>query len=458
MHAVYRWLRNVRHYAKRGCRAGAALTLSSISTGKRLSGKITIIGIGDDGFEGLAPQALQLISQAGTVLGPSALLNVVAQNAAIKADRLRPLAANLDEVASSLDQPYEQPMVMLASGDPLFYGTARYLCERLGKDRFEVFPHVSSMQLAFARVKESWDEAYLTNLGSQQLPRVVERVRLAEKVGAFTSAETPPAALARALLEAGIDYFTAYVCENLGSPDERVTRGTLSEIAQQTFANLNVMVLVRLPDVPDRPTHMKGKRRFGNPDECFLQSRPKRGLLTQSEVRVIALSEMDLGDSSLVWDVGAGSGSLAIEAAQLAPSGQVYAIEMDAEDYNLLLENARTFGVANLTPILGEAPDAWHELPDPDAVFVGGTGRAVVHLVQSVWSRLRDDGRLVVNVVSLDNLTAVETALRDLGGEPSVLMVNLSRSQEQLESLRLAAANPSFLIKCRKSSPGSSQT
>src|SRR5690348_15605117 len=98
---------------------------------------------------------------------------------------------------------------------------ARFLCEKLGKDRFEVLPHVSSMQLAFARVKESWDEAYLTNLATQSLERVVERVRSAEKVGVFTTEECPPKALARAMQEKGLDYFTFYVCENLGSRDER---------------------------------------------------------------------------------------------------------------------------------------------------------------------------------------------------------------------------------------------
>ena len=211
------------------------------------------------------------------------------------------------------------------------------------------------------------------------------------------------------------------------------------------------MVLVRHPNVPDRPAEMEGKRLFGNPDESFLQSRPKRGLLTQSEVRVIALAEMDLGSSSVVWDVGAGSGSVAIESAQLATSGRVYAIEMDPEDYNLLIENSRRFGTKNLTPVLGEAPQAWADLPQPDAVFVGGTGRSVVSLVQSAWERLRDGGRLVVNVNSLDNLTSVESALRELGSEPHVLMINLSRGHRQFETLRMESANPSFLIIARKS-------
>ncbi|MCA9133088.1 MAG: precorrin-6y C5,15-methyltransferase (decarboxylating) subunit CbiE [Planctomycetales bacterium] len=408
--------------------------------------KITIIGIGDDGLEGLTRHAHEIISSAGTLLGPANLLQKIEGGS----QELIPLSADLEQLAASIEAARARPLVLLASGDPLFYGTARFLCEKLGKDRFEVLPHVSSMQLAFARVKESWDEAYLTNLATQSLPRVVEKIRSAEKVGVFTSDEHPPAKLAEALLAKGIDYFTAYVCENLGSPDERVTRGTLSELAAQTFGSLNVMVLVRLPDVPDRPPSLRGKRLFGNPDEYFLQSRPKRGLLTPSEVRVIALSEMDLGPTSVVWDVGAGSGSVAIESAQLSPAGRVFAIEMDPEDFNLLIENSQTFGTENLTPILGEAPQAWQDLPDPDAIFVGGTGRSVVKLVQSAWARLRQGGRLVVNVSSLDNLTSVEQALRALACDPRVLMINLSRSQQQFESLRLEAANPSFLIIARK--------
>ena len=193
--------------------------------------KITIIGIGDDGFEGLTRQAHEIISSAGTLLGPANLLNKVESGAQ---ERLT-LSADLEQVAVAIDSAKVKPLVLLASGDPLFYGTARFLCEKLGKDRFEVLPHVSSMQLAFARVKESWDEAYLTNLATQSMTRVVERIRSAEKVGLFTTDENPPSALAAALLEKGIDYFTVYVCENLGSPDERVTRGTLAEIADQSF-------------------------------------------------------------------------------------------------------------------------------------------------------------------------------------------------------------------------------
>ncbi len=417
--------------------------------------KTKIIGVGDDGIEGLTQQALQTIRTAATLMGPQNLLDKVQTHldgqsppttVALPAD-LDTLAAHIRE---ALNSQTAKPIVILSSGDPLFYGTARYLCEKVGEEHFEVFPHVSSMQLAFARVKESWDEAYLTNLAAQKLPRVIDRIRSAEKVGIFTSDEVPPSALAAALLEQGIDYFNAYVCEDLGSKNERVTRGTLSQIANQQFSQLNVMILVRMPDVPDRPASLQGRRIFGNPDECFLQSQPKRGLLTQCEVRVIALAELDLGPTSIMWDVGAGSGSVAIEAAQLSPGGQVYGIEIDPEDYNLLIENARTFGVSNLTPVLGEAPSAWQPLPDPDAIFVGGTGRGVLGLVEEAWTRLKQGGRLVVQVASLNRVTDLESLIRKLGGDVQVLMINLARSQQQLDALRLEAVNPSFLITTRK--------
>src|SRR4051794_33140833 len=157
----------------------------------------------------------------------------------------------LRQVRAALDS---RNPVLVCGGDPLFYGVARYLCDKLGKDHFEVHPHVSSMQLAFARVKESWEEAFLTNLASHSIDDVIEKIRVADKVGIFTSEAYPPSAVARGLLESRIDYFSAYVCENLGSPDERVTQGELREIAKDEFSPLNVMILIRKPEMPDRPS------------------------------------------------------------------------------------------------------------------------------------------------------------------------------------------------------------
>jgi precorrin-6B C5,15-methyltransferase / cobalt-precorrin-6B C5,C15-methyltransferase len=404
--------------------------------------KIHIIGMGDDGLEGVISPARQLVEQAQLLVGAESTLSKLPP---MKSERLV-VGNDLDEAIEKINRAGSKRVVVLASGDPLFYGVARYLCDKLGKDRFEVVPHVSSMQLAFARVKESWEEAYLTNLANRPLDQVIEKIRVAGKVGLFTTDTCPPKAVAKALLDRRIDYFSAYVCENLGSPDERVTQGELPEIAAQDFSPLNVMVLVRRPNVPDRPSEAVGRRLFGNADEAFLQSKPKQGLLTPAEVRSIALAEMDLGPTSVAWDIGAGSGSVAIEAAQIASGGTVYAIEMDPEDHQLITANAERFGVTNLVSVLGRAPDAWKDLPEPDCIFVGGSGREIGRVVELAYHVLRPGGRMVANVGSIESLSAVHVALARLAKDVNVLMINVARGTYQLERVRFEALNPTFLL------------
>jgi len=408
--------------------------------------KVHVIGIGEDGPSGLTSLARSLLEHAELLIGEEQALALVPQHG----EQRLAVSRQLDEALRRIDQSPQQRIVVLASGDPLFYGVARYLCAHLGKDRFEVIPHVSSMQLAFARVKESWEEAFLTNLAHHGLDRVVEQIRGAEKVGLFTSETYTPSVVARTLLDRRLDYFSAYVCENLGSPDERVTQGELAEIVGQEFSLLNVMILVRKPHVPDRPSEQIGRRLFGNWDEAFLQTKPKRGLLTPCEIRSLTLAEMDLGPSSLVWDIGAGSGSVAIEAAQIAASGRVYAIEMDPDDHQLIRENAQRFGVQNLVAVLGRAPEAWHDLPDPDAVFVGGSGRGIGLLVGEALARLKHGGRLVATMGSIDNLSQTHQLLHQAGLDVKIWMMQISRGNYQLERIRFESLNPTFVLSAVK--------
>lgn len=408
--------------------------------------RIHIVGIGDDGIDGLTPQARRLIDQARTLIGSAALLDKVPGSDAKRVT----VGGKLEELKQAINDLGDGPAVMLAGGDPLFYGISRYLTDAFGKERFEVVPHVSSMQLAFARVKENWDDAYLSNLANQSLDRVVDSIRTAERVGLFTTESISPTVVAEALLDRRIDYFTAYVCENLGTPDETVTRGDLHSIKEQVFGPMNVMVLVRHQGAADRPSGSERRRLFGNPDDLFLQSRPKRGLLTPAEVRCIAIAELDLDSTSVVWDVGAGSGSLAIEAASIATQGKVFAIEMDAEDYGLMIENAKMFDVPSLVPVHGQAPEAWKDLPDPDAIFVGGSGRMVPDLVSEAIRRLKPKGTIVVNVSSPDNLVAVQTKLDETQLRTDMRMINIARGQYQLERVRFDALNPTFLVFGRK--------
>jgi precorrin-6Y C5,15-methyltransferase (decarboxylating) len=165
---------------------------------------------------------------------------------------------------------------------------------------------------------------------------------------------------------------------------------------------------------------------------------------------------MDLQPAATAWDVGAGSGSVAIEAAQLVTRGIVYAIEGEATDYHLMLANLETFGIKNVKPVFGMAPAVFHGLPRPDAIFIGGNGGEVARLMQSSFEALRPGGRLVVNVGTLEMLAAVRGVLKTLDSNVQVMLVNVARGVEQFEALRFESVNPTFLLTARKS--GASET
>jgi precorrin-6B C5,15-methyltransferase / cobalt-precorrin-6B C5,C15-methyltransferase len=409
--------------------------------------KLVIVGIGDDGLAGLTEPARRLVMSADLILGAPSTLTLLEAVPARKQALEPDMSVALRQVREAL--ACRNP-VLVSSGDPLFYGVARYLCDRLGKDLFEVVPHVSSMQLAFARIKESWEDAYLTNLSGRPIEAVIDRIRTAEKIGLFCSDECPPARLARELLERGIDYFRGYVCENLGSPDERVTQAELTDLAAMDFNPLNVLILIREPNRPDRASRASRHRLFGNPDDAFAQSLPKRGLVTQAEVRAIALAQLDIRATSIVWDIGAGSGSVAIEAAQLAHQGMVYAVEPEPSDIALIQANAEVFGVPNVRPILGRAPEVLATLPEPDAIFVGGTGRQVDLVLNTAFARLCQGGSMAVNVATIEGLATAYHTLKTLAGEVRVWNVSIARGIEQMDRLRFESIAPTFLLAVTK--------
>lgn len=414
-----------------------------------MNDKVSIIGLGPDGLGGLSARSRDLLAAAEMVFGSDAALRLLPE---LRAERVR-IGSDLPDVVEKLRSALgKKRLAIIATGDPLFYGTARYLCDKIGEEQFEVVPHVSSMQLAFARIKESWEEAYLTDLAARPLDDAIDKIRTAETVGLFTSEANHPARVARELLARGIDYFTAWVCENLGGKDERITRGELTDIRDMKFDPLNILILKRKPDRPDRPRASPHFRRFGNPDDVFAQTRPKTGLITQAEVRAVALSQLDLQPGQVMWDVGAGSGSVAIEAAALVAPGHVYAIEQDSADYHLIVANAEAFGASNVKPVFGTAPEVFSGLPSPDAIFVGGNGGEVARLLEASYNALRPGGRLATNVGTMEMLTATYAVLKRLATRVEVLLMNLSRGVEQLESLRFEAVNPTFLLRVQKAS------
>lgn len=186
--------------------------------------------------------------------------------------------------------------------------------------------------------------------------------------------------------------------------------------------------------------------RLGIPDDEFEQRTPKRGLITKWEVRVVSLARMNIKPDGVVWDIGTGSGSVSIEAARLAPRGSVWTIEKNAEDYEIAGRNCERFGVANVHRFRGRAPDGLSDWPDPDAVFIGGSGGELAEILCIGANKLRPGGRVVVNAATVETLSRSMAGLKELGFDVEVTMLQVSRSKPILDMVRFESLDPVFVI------------
>ncbi len=402
--------------------------------------KVFIVGIGDNGPESLDARARDVVDSAQVLVGGQRLLEMFNGSA-----EKVPVTAKLDAVVEAIrENRGKKRIAVLASGDPLFHGIARTLMARLPREWFEVLPNVSSMQLAFARAKEPWDDAVFVSVHGRPLESLAEHLE-SRKIGVFTDDRNAPGAIARFLIQRGEADWRMVVCENLAGPDERVVAGSPPEIAAQKFAPLNVVILVRQEEAAPDGGRIEWPG-FGIPESLFLQRKPKVGLITKTEVRVVALSKMRLRPNSVVWDIGAGSGSVAIEAARLAPEGRVFAVEKNAGDCDLIRKNAARFGLANVEAVHGSAPEALEGLEPPDAVFVGGSDGKVEAILSAVVARLKPGGRVVLTFATLENLAEAWRAMKGLGMEAEVSQISVARGAPILEMTRLEALNPVFIV------------
>ena len=332
------------------------------------------------------------------------------------------LAAALEAIAAE-----PGPVCVLASGDPGFFGVVRVLAERFGPDALEVHPAPSSVALAFARLGLPWDDAAVVSAHGRPLAEAARRAAAAPKAAVLVCPEAPPEALGKELAELGARPATVAVCARLGQDDERVDRVTLAELAEGTWDPLSVVVLVSGEALSPAPVPWWGADR-----SAFVH---RGGMITTGEVRAVALAKMALPPTGVVWDVGAGSGSVAVDCAALAPSALVLAVERRPDDAERVRANATAHGV-DVEVVVGSAPEALAGLPDPDRAFVGGGGMAAL---DAVLGRLRPGGRVVATYAALDRALAAHSRLGHL------VQVAVSRAEPLAGGVRLAADNPVFV-------------
>ncbi len=406
-----------------------------------MKNKIHIIGIASGGTVNLTPQNLQLINRAEMVFGGKRLLDMFSS---ITGEKII-VKNNLPQVTAAIKEKLgHKRIVVLASGDPDFYGIASHLVRELGKKAVEISPNVSAVQLAFARIKESWEDAAFISLHSRATDNLLETVRANAKICILTDSTNNPAKIARLLLDNGIKNYRAYICQNMGDKSEKVISIGLRRLSAMECAPLNILILIR--SAPLATNEVPQTRLPGISDDEFYQRKPKAGLITKQEVRAVSLAKMRLTKESVIWDIGAGSGAISIEASFLVSKGHIYAVEKNSADVAIIKKNIKKFGVHNIEVVHTFAPEGLDGLPAPTTVFIGGSGGNIETIVDYVSRKLMPGGQIVINVVALENLNSALKMLNLRGFNTDITQVSIARSVNTRELTRFEALNSVFII------------
>jgi len=414
----------------------------------------SIIGVLDDGASSLSQEALQLVRSAKHVIAGSRLLATLADD--IGQAQPYDLTGHLSQVPGWISAAINnnEAVAVLASGDPLCHGIAGFLGKKFAPEQLRILPNLTSIQLAFTELKLPWQSATIASVHSQDagewvrgaspqhgMYALLQLCRQHALLAVLTSLENNPARIARMLQIEGLaDDFDIAVAQALRQPEQIVT-GFLpvSSIAAGEYIDPNVVIL-------KRKTALPAPVLFGVCDDSFQQRKPEKGLITKREVRAVSLARMQLTRRSVVWDIGAGSGSVGLEAARLCPDGHVYAIEKNVDDIANVEYNHAAWGISNYSFVHGKAPQYLDTWPDPDAVFIGGSGGELAELIALCLRRLKPNGWLVMNFVTLENMsTAVET-LKQLSATWDACQIQASRSSPILNMHRLQAENPVWVV------------
>jgi precorrin-6B C5,15-methyltransferase / cobalt-precorrin-6B C5,C15-methyltransferase len=390
---------------------------------------IKMIGIGDDGKQSLLPMYEKWIYESDILIGGKRQLSFFPD---YKGEKIV-IEGGLSSLVERL-QTETRKVVILASGDPLFYGIGSYLSSKI---QMEIYPYLSSIQLAFAKMGERWQDAYFTSVHGRSMKGLAQRIDGKEKVAILTDTENSPNKIAEYLLSFGMTEYKAFIGENLGGENERCRWFHLEDMVDTEFSPLNVVVLKKIAEGPSWS--------IGIDDEEFIQRKPDKGLITKKEIRTLSLSAMRLREDSVVWDIGTCTGSVAIEAAKIAREGKIFAIEKNEGDLENCKQNLLKFRV-DATVVHGKAPEGLDAFPDPDAVFIGGTAGGMDSILDICCSRLKDKGRIVLNAVTIENLAEAIAAFKKRGFKTDITLAQISRSKPILHLTRFDALNPIYII------------
>ena len=392
---------------------------------------VTLIGMGSGQPENLTLQGLAALRQADLILGARRLLAVLPAGCTEN----RAAAYRPDEVAELLQTSGAENAVLVYSGDTGFYSGASSMMEKLEAlgVRARVLPGLSSIQLLAAALGRPWQGWNLVSAHGRTCDPVAECMQ-GRPTFFLTGGSEDPATLCAQLAAEGFGDVQAVVGQCLGTPEEKIFRGSVKELAAGRFNSLSVLLVEAAEVLP--------RRAPGLPDEAF-----ERGdvPMTKQEVRAAVLAKLAVRPEDILWDVGAGTGSVSVELALAAPRGRVYAVECRPEGCALIKANREKFRTRNLVLVEGLAPATLSDLPAPDAVFIGGSKGSLATIVDAALDK-NPDARICVSAIALESLSAAVAALTAKGRTVQVSQIAVSRARAVGGLHLMMAQNPIYLI------------
>jgi precorrin-6Y C5,15-methyltransferase (decarboxylating) len=420
----------------------------------------TVLGCDASGVEGLSAAAQASLRAAALVAAPRRLLPQLEQwlqgsgphSSGIWPGRL--IASDqpdllMEELALGFGAALQ--MVVLASGDPLWFGIGRLLLQRFGAERLRFQPAPTSLQLAFARIGRPWQDASWISLhGRDSEPLAAALQRRPPALAVLTDPGQGGAEAVLTLLRAsGLQRaYGVWLCERLGHPEELVRRLDPELPLGDRGDPLQLVLLIAEPPAP--PANPADLPLFGIADGLWLQHADRPGLMTKREVRIQLLADLELPARGVLWDVGAGVGSIGLEALRLRPSLALWALERRGGSAALIAANAERLGVSPASIQEGQAPEALRGFPDPDRVVIGGGGRERQAVLQEVLARLRPQGVVVIPLATLEALAELRGPLEASGLQISVSQHQSWRGAPLADGTRLAPMNPVLVLKGKR--------
>jgi precorrin-6B C5,15-methyltransferase / cobalt-precorrin-6B C5,C15-methyltransferase len=415
---------------------------------------INIIGMGLDGIAGLNTQMLEKIEHSSVLAGSERLVSYVS-NFVGKKIIFDNLAQGIAEI-QEYDQQ-DQEITILATGDPLFFGIGRLLLQHFTAENLSFYPHLSSIQLAFNQIKIPWHDAEIMSVHGRSLENLIPLWKKgAKKIFILTDRVNNPQAIASLYCDLDLPvHYDFYICENLGSNQAQFYQFNspvaIEKLSQQktNFEALNVVILIR-QDLTNTELNLQNLPLIGIPDQNFLSFSDRPSLLTKREIRLQILGQLNLQPKQIVWDLGAGTGSVSIEIARLCPTSRIYAIEKTAMGISLIEQNSQRFQVSNITAINGEAPLILQELPNPERIFIGGSGGNLSAILEYCLQKLKINGILVLALTTLEHFHHCLNYCQQAQLDYDVIHLQISRSVAINHLTRLSPLNPISLISVTK--------